>query len=119
MNGCVRGIGKIILRGKTEVLGERPPQLPQIPHGLNWARSRAFRLRSSAQYMANTYYLHCTVSDSLRFYRSVNQERMKIAGLDAKMGRQCTMKHVIALTTEGDKVFLKSCSIQCSTVTLN
>lgn len=119
MNGCVRGIGKIILRGKTEVLGERPLQLPQIPHGLNWARTRAFWLRGSAQYVAKKYYLHCTVSDSMHFYRSVNQERMKIAGLDAKKGRKCIMKNVIALTTKGDEVFLKSCSIHCSTVTLN
>jgi len=42
MNGCVRRIGKIILREKTEVLGERPLQLPQIPYGLNWARSGPF-----------------------------------------------------------------------------
>jgi len=69
--------------------------------------------------MAKTYYLHCTVSDSLQFYRSVNQERMRIAGLDGKKGKKCIRKHVIALTTKGDEVFLKSCSIHCSTVTLN
>jgi hypothetical protein len=77
-----RSTGKIIMRGKPEVLGERPLQLTQILNGLQWARSRAFQLRGSAQYTAKTYYLHCTESDSLQFYRSVNQERMRIAGLD-------------------------------------
>ena len=101
-----RSTGKIIMRGKPEVLGERPLQLPQILHGLQWARSRAFRLRGSAQYMAKTYYLHCTESDSLQFYRSVNQERMRIVGLDTKKRKEMHNESRHRAHDQSDEVFL-------------
>jgi hypothetical protein len=60
--------------------------------------------------MAKNYYLPCIVSDSLLLYRSVNQEGMMIAGLDANKGRKCITKHVIALTTKDDEILYLAAS---------
>jgi hypothetical protein len=63
-------------------------------------------LSVSVQSMAKNYYSLCILSDSLLFYRFVNQERMRIAGLDANKGSKCKTKHVIALMNKDDEVFL-------------